>query len=128
MSNCEYQNYIYMPYISQHVKSLWFACQSIKNKFCIYLFISMHDIQDNNISNLNYLKRKPCLREQKEGKKKKIYLNSFLFIPIWSLPFPTRSNTSMKTLNHNKNQKIILIFYINSWYSTFNKKKKDWIK
>jgi len=31
----------------------------------------MHDIQDNNISNLNYLKRKPCLREQKEGKKKK---------------------------------------------------------
>lgn len=84
----------------------------------------MHDIQDNNISNLNYLKRKLCLREQKEGKKKKIYLNSFLFIPIWSLPFPTRSNTSMKTLNHNKNQKIILIFYINSWYSTFNKKKK----
>jgi hypothetical protein len=38
----------------------------------IYLFISMHDIQDNNISNLNYLKRKLCLREQKEGKKKKI--------------------------------------------------------
>lgn len=72
MSNCEYQNYIYVPYISQHVKSLWFACQSIKNKFCIYLFISMHDIQDNNISNLNYLKRKLCLREQKEGKKKKI--------------------------------------------------------
>ena len=32
----------------------------------------MHDIQDNNISNLNYLKRKLCLREQKEGKKEKI--------------------------------------------------------
>jgi hypothetical protein len=51
--------------------------------------------------------------ERTKGRKeKKNYLNSFLFIPIWSLPFPTRSNTSMKTLNHNKNQKIILIFYI----------------
>lgn len=86
----------YLAYVGLYVR-LDHQNMSFSHSISSYPKSIVHSLSTNPISHCSTRDRKTSFYRQ-EQEQNKAYLYPFLCIPLWSLPLPTGSNTSVKSL------------------------------